>query len=805
MEKARVPGSGVAVAVIVAGWLVLAWPWLSGSVTIPYDAKAHFWPQLEFLARALHSGQSPFWAPGVFGGSPQIADPQSLIFSPAVILAALDPAPSFRAFDIYVLVLLLAAALAVAMLFRERGWHPAGAVVAALAFSFGASAAWRIQHVKQIQSLVFLAIALWLLTRVLRRGRYVDAVLCGLVGGLLIVEPGQVAMLGCYVLLGYVAYEWLSSDARGVVFRRSVAPLAVAAAVAAAIAIVPVLMSAAFVEASSRATIEYAAAGLGSLHPASLLTFLIGDLYSAGSVHAAYWGPPSGAWPAGGLSLASNMTEIYCGALVATALLLIGVARGALWRRDVRFFALTGLTAVVYALGHHTPAFQFIYDHVPAIHLFRRPADATFIIGAALALAGGYLVHLAVTEGVRATPRQALFATALIIGGFVAGIAVALAAGHLADAVRPLLISAALALASVAVLLNLKRMAALSPSLAIAVVALLSVVDLGVVNGPNGSTGLPPQQYAMLDTAAREPTIAFMMSHLAEPSSADRRDRIEMAGLGFEWPNAGLVHGFDHVLGYNPLRLAAVTKAVGADDTVATPGQRRFTPLFPSYRSRLADLLGLRYIATGVEVERIDHSLRPGDLDFVARTPSAYIYENRHAMPRVLFTAEWMPADFSDVTRTGRWPSFDPLRTVLLDVPSHAESLPAGSSMHPPSQVGLAAYGNAVVEIDVVAAESGFVVLNDIWHPWWRATVDGLPVPIFKANVLFRAVEVDKGRHRVRFAFEPFAGGWAQLTGRFQSPASPIPRHPPRTPDVPIAAAHGAGGMQGIGPNVRRP
>jgi hypothetical protein len=215
--------------------------------------------------------------------------------------------------------------------------------------------------------------------------------------------------------------------------------------------------------------------------------------------------------------------------------------------------------------------------------------------------------------------------------------------------------------------------------------------------------------------------------------------------------------------------------------------------------------MGLRYVATGVAVERIDHSLRPGDLDLVARTPTAYIYENRHALPRVLFASDWMPASFSDVTRTGRWPSFEPLRTVLLDVSSHAEALPARVSTHPASQVSLAAYTNAVVDIDVTAAENGFVVLNDIWHPWWRATVDGRPVPIFKANVLFRAVEVEKGRHRVRFTFEPFAGGWTQLIGRFQPQAAPIPRHPPRTPDVPVAAAHGAGGMQGIGPNVRRP
>ena len=43
-------------------------------------------------------------------------------------------------------------ALAIVKLFQDRGWHPAGAAVAAIAFAFGASAAWRIQHIAQIQS-----------------------------------------------------------------------------------------------------------------------------------------------------------------------------------------------------------------------------------------------------------------------------------------------------------------------------------------------------------------------------------------------------------------------------------------------------------------------------------------------------------------------------------------------------------------------------------------------------------------------------------------------------------------------------
>jgi hypothetical protein len=163
------------VGLFALAWLVLCWPWLSGTVTIPWDAKAHFYPQLQFLAQSLSRGEEPFWTPFVFSGSPQIADPQSLIFSPPFLaLALLDSNPSFRAADAVVLGMLGLGGLAVLIFFRDRGWHPAGALVAALAFSFGGSAAWRLQHIGQILSLAYLPVAVWLLARSLERWQWVS-------------------------------------------------------------------------------------------------------------------------------------------------------------------------------------------------------------------------------------------------------------------------------------------------------------------------------------------------------------------------------------------------------------------------------------------------------------------------------------------------------------------------------------------------------------------------------------------------------------------------------------------------------
>jgi uncharacterized membrane protein YfhO len=67
----------------------------------------------------------------------------------------------------------------------------------------------------------------------------------------------------------------------------------------------------------------------------------------------------------------------------------------------------------------------------------------------------------------------------------------------------------------------------------------------------------------------------------------------------------------------------------------------------------------------------------------------------------------------------------------------------------------------------VDAPADGYLVLNDPYHPWWRASVDGRDAPILRANVLFRAVPVPAGRHRVEFAFEPLSGAFAEARRRW--------------------------------------
>src|SRR5689334_12935860 len=73
------------VAIFALAFLLPAWPWLSGTVTIPWDAKSQFYPQVQFLASSLARGEWPWWSPNVFAGWPQISDPQSLLFAPLYV------------------------------------------------------------------------------------------------------------------------------------------------------------------------------------------------------------------------------------------------------------------------------------------------------------------------------------------------------------------------------------------------------------------------------------------------------------------------------------------------------------------------------------------------------------------------------------------------------------------------------------------------------------------------------------------------------------------------------------------------
>jgi hypothetical protein len=148
----------------------------------------------------------------------------------------------------------------------------------------------------------------------------------------------------------------------------------------------------------------------------------------------------------------------------------------------------------------------------------------------------------------------------------------------------------------------------------------------------------------------------------------------------------------------------------------------------------------------------------------IAHTKDAYVYENPRALPRVMIVSGWKLADFKELSATGWPPDVDPQRTVLLEkAPIAAPASGAGGTAR------LVRYRDTEVVVEADAPSGGIVVLNDVWHPWWSATIDGVETEIMRANAIFRAVVVPPGKHNVRFTFEPLRGAWRELLAKLRS------------------------------------
>ncbi len=751
-------------AVFVLLFAAMTWKWLSGAVTIPWDAKAHFQPQIQFLAQSIARGEWPWWNPYVFSGQPQIADPQSMLFSPPFVLLALfNGDPSLWAVDVTVLATMALGGVGVIVYFRDRRWHWAGALVAALVFTFGAAMAWRLQHFGQVLSLAYLPWLLVFLDRAITRPSILYGVLSGIVAAFIMLGRDQVALLAIYLTAAYALWLLTRDGTPMTALRRAFWPLAAGAVVAVALIALPILMTVLLAAGSNRPEISYDGASGGSLHPALLLSLVMPDVFGASGKMGDYWGPPSLTWPYIELYTAQNVGQMYVGAL-PLLLVAIGLFSGRLWHHEIRFFTIALAVMVLYALGSYTPAFRLAYEIAPGIDLYRRPADAVFLIGGLLAILAGYMTHRMFVAPWIAPGRLTIAATFLLLL-IAAGVAIGLGVwlDRLPRVWLPMALGAAIFAGSAGALAWAHSRLTVQPALVALTLAAIVAADLAYNNGNNGSSALPPEQFAALEPGNRNATINWLRDRVTENRDATRRDRIELAGLGFHWPNASMTHRLENTLGYNPVRLGVYSRATGAEDHVGLPDQRKFSALMPSYRSPLSDLLGLRYIATGAPIEAIDKLLKPGDLPLVHRTAEAWIYENSNALPRVLFATRAMTVDFEVMLALGGWPKADLRSMVLLE-----ETLPDPPPRRPGTAT-IASYANTRVVIDADSPDGGFVVLNDIWHPWWTAEIDGQNVQMLRANVLFRAVAVPPGRHRITFDFDPVRGAARELALRYWS------------------------------------
>lgn len=772
-------GTLLAFAAVTLFWglAALAWP-LHGEV-VPWDSKNHFYPMLRYLGSALASGELPLWNPYHFSGHPSVADPQSLLFTPTMLAFGwLVPSPSMELFDLAVFAHLLPGAFAILLLFRRRGWHPVGAAVAAMVFVLGGSASARLQHTGIIVSYSFFPVALLLLEESLARRSYRLGIAFGAVAAMMTVGRDQVAFLGGVVLIGAVVAAALDEPRPLAWLRRRAGVLCAMALVGGTLIAIPSLLTLQFLMTSTRPSFGFGVAAMGSLPPESFATALFPNVFGSLSRLYDHWGPD---WQtvADGTYTDRATNYLFAGTLPAALVLWHGIAGGRLFAREFRFFLIVLAGATAYALGRYTPLFGLAFDHLPGISLYRRPADATFLLNIGLGLAAGYLIHRAIRDGMPrlVRPRLALPAllrgvalpaasVALFAATVAAGLAYAVPAGRVPDALLAIGLSTGLALAAALALVRFGGTPGRRAAVAAVLVAATGA-ELIWRNADSGLNGEPAERYAVFQRLPPEQLqgLAVLKAELAERNAKGERPRVEILGLGGAWQNASMVLGLEDTIGYNPLRLAEYERAVGPGENAVDPNLRQFPGLFRSYRCRLASLLGLEYLLLDRPADRLPkHFPQLTGAKLLYGSGQMWVYRLNEGMPRAYLATKLVPVDSEAVLGQDELPEFDRAATALIDegdvaLLKHDHGVSDPTADHAPAKGGVAirGYRRNVVTLDVETDRDGVVVLHDIAYPGWEVTVDGEKRPILRTNLLFRGVEVTAGRHVVEFAFRPLS------------------------------------------------
>jgi hypothetical protein len=270
---------------------------------------------------------------------------------------------------------------------------------------------------------------------------------------------------------------------------------------------------------------------------------------------------------------------------------------------------------------------------------------------------------------------------------------------------------------------------------------------------------------------APSPCVSYLARHPADSGRVLDRDAGDRNGdspLGFTLP---FLLGVETVRGYNPLdvhRYKEYVQFIKDDDppVLALEGIANF----PVRNRALLDLLGVHYVLQPVSslpeidnVTVVDTDDSPRAYCFLnggtRQFPAYAVWENTQAMPRafVVPSAAPLPAR-SEVLAALK--STDFRRTVLLEGALPTSGTLTGRGTFRPATIR--DYRPNRVTIDVESDAPAYLVLADIWYPGWRCSIDGNPVPVYRANYVFRAVPVPAGRREVCFTFEPNSYLWGK-------------------------------------------
>lgn len=701
-------------------------PLLVGIDSLNWDASSHFGPAWTLVADHARAGKLLLWNPFIEGGSPDGVQPELGAFSPLTVGIGAVFGGTETGFVVYWLFVWLLGGLGILGLARHLGAPPWAGFVVACGYLFSATFTGHAQHTSWIHSYSFIPWVVWRLDVALAGRRLAPAAQAGALLGLsgLAGYPGIVVQTGVLAFLWTMGrsftFEGDGRRARLNALVRGVGCLAVAALVATAV-VAPswfgfLAGTPGYTDRSGPLAREVVV-HQNAFHPAALVTIASPYLH----VVAALWAP--GRWAPTDASSLGVYTGVAIPALAAFALARNPRRRWLWWLAGLALFLLAVSTDAL-------PLRGLLYDLFPwerfARHGSQKKDLALFVL-AVLALHGSPEVQDPKGEGeggghpgnarsfAVCTRMVALVAVAAAAAGAaslaVPGPRLAFALAHFLVAWGGLVVIAHLGKAS-------RSIGRATAGLVPAALVLLAVLD---------ATGTVRLSRVLMVDGGRGREVWDRISR-------ERRSGIDLTDRGLYRESESPAWTFPKPNNQNvPLKV---------------PVFANYTAMTNRFRVAMSDEPLLARLAVGHDRVWFTTEAKvasPGEqawrelVERTRRTGSAVL---------VVHPPESMDGRASPTIETGGlarlgW-SAEPRPLARIETVVHR-------------------YLPDDVELALSPAEPGWILFTDRWAKGWRAWIDGREVPVWGANLVFRAIRVSPGPRTVRFRYRPPGYPWLLL------------------------------------------
>ena len=750
----------------------------------------------------------PLWNPYIFSGMPSFG---SLVFTPYVypVNFVLGIFVRYLFFPEYSWLLFhtFLTGLATFLLLRERGARMAAALPAGVLMmwmpnlvAIGANG-----HGSQACAVAYLPLALYFWDRLWRgKGLVLNAAALAITFGLSMLRGHLQVSYYTYGLVGLHAFFFgimhISDAARGRTPDKSPLPDALRARLAsnasalklavtgvagawlilALIVGLSVMMSAVLYlpvtdyakhsirGASIEGGLDYSYATMWSLHPSEMITFLVPHAFGFGKDlylgHMPFTDYPN-----------------YLGVIVFALALGAAIAVRTRW---VRFLSIVWLVATLISFGNFFPVlYGPLFKLLPFFNKFRVPV--MILIVQQLATIVMFGVGL---DAVLAAPRDriktlatrvlivaaAIFGVAVLSHGYFSGNGFATSAAPHVHATRDpdqqrmvaqmagqflardvFQLSLILLLGALAVFAYVRRN--LNGALLASLLLVLGAADYYRVDRfiLHPETFLKHDGYRILHDKKEterfktpDEMIAFLEKQPQpfrvlpidgpQPQpAADGSAPISFEQQGLFATNRFMVFDIGSVGGYHPAKLQDYEEFIRALKFSLENG-----------RLDLANMMNARYIVAGVRLPDTP-SLKAVWVGRDYNNDARAIYENTGAFPRAWIAGAYRVEKADEALAVMANGEVDLRHTVMLEKKPPVEPVPGDSA-----EVSVGKIAAKEASFAVTLDRPGVLVVGEVYYKDWKATVDGQPAEILKANHVLRAVALPAGKHDVIFKYD---------------------------------------------------